>query len=296
MTKMKRPIYMYPEVLKARLPVFIRNDAITTRRSRDPVIIKLKQFDNNDLWANLVGDDLNPKWTYRPFVSLERNESNDRPELNNTLLGLSIHAYAHSKRYHFLPQWWEDSHRAIGGFGFRFEEDRHDPAEDEMTQWEGEYQSHDRRLFSSLLFRNLIKNMKDEIKENDKPKEEHRHRWMPEHHSKAIKPDAALEQREEKPNLHAAASEHKNIEKIDIYYVPNSSRISGMVFYDGMGATKLAWKQWEGAKPSNVEREEQFPPRDGTKWQFVGLMGDWVTDVMGNNKVLARVSGIWRKV
>ena len=292
-TKMKRPIYVYPEVIKARLPVFIRNDAATARRSRDPVILKLKQFDNNDLWAELIGDDLDPKWSYRHFVSLERNESTDNVDLVNPLVGMSIHAYAHSHRYHVLPQWWKESHRSIGGFGFKFENDTHKADQDGCTQWEGENQSDDRSLFKSLMFHNTIKDMKEEIKV--KPEEESHHRWMPGHSSKAIKPDGNMETVVRKTSLHEAASEHKNIERIDVYHTPGTGRIAGLVFWDSYGATPLAWKQWEGVKPSNVKCVEHYPPRDA-KYAFVGVMGDWTTDVFGNNKVLSRFSGIWRKV
>jgi hypothetical protein len=283
---------MYPEVLKARLPVFIRNDAAMSRRSRDPVIVKLKQFDNNDLWASLVGDDPHPKWTYRPFVSLERNESNENASYINPLDGLSIHAYAHSARYHILPQWFADSHRAIGGFGFRFEDDKWQAASDGCTQWEGEFQSHDSRMVKTLTLRNRIQSMKEERLE--KPKEDH-HRWLPHSSSHVVKLDPKTEPEPAKPDLHAAASEDRDIRKIEVFYVPGSGRISGLVFHDSYGPTSLSWKQWEGERPSNMHPEEHFPPRDGTKWKFVGLMGDWATDALGNNKVLSRVSGIWRK-
>jgi hypothetical protein len=60
---------MYPEVLKARLPTFIRNDAATNNRSRDPVILKLKLYNNDDLWANLIGDELSSKGVWKSSES-----------------------------------------------------------------------------------------------------------------------------------------------------------------------------------------------------------------------------------
>jgi hypothetical protein len=294
MTKMRRPIYMYPEVLKARLPTFIRNDAATDRRSRDPVILKLKQYDNNDLWANLVGDNLNPQRTYMPFVSLERNEST---EYDNALIGLSIHAYSHNKRYHF-SQWWAESDRAIGGIGFRFENDSDTPEQDGCTQWEGHYDFDDPRLYKKLVLRNRAKDLKKSMEQLE---EKHHHRSMFDaisgKESRANKFDEKESNAQPKVDLAKAATEDRNITKIEIFHIPGTGRIAGVVFHDSVGPTELAWKQWEettGAS-SNMHREEQFPPKDGTKWKFVGLMGDWDHGLMGRNKVLARVSGIWRK-
>jgi hypothetical protein len=295
-TKMKRPIYMYPEVLKARLPVFVRNDAATDRRSRDPVIMKLKQYDNNDLWANLVGDDLNPQRWFTDFVSLERNENT---QYDNPLISLSIHAYAHSARYHLSP-WWAESDRCIGGFGFRFENDKDEPADDGCTQWEGHWQ--DKSRFRKMLtLRNGAKALKKSMEKSPEEEEKHKHRSMLEalsrNSSHAVKLDAR-EPEAPRPDLQKAAAEDRNITQIDIYHVHGSGRIAGLVFHDAFGETDLAWTQWEGTinKPSNMDKEEQYPPKDGTKWKFVGLMGDWDHGMMGRNKVLARVSGIWRKM
>ncbi|KIW07298.1 uncharacterized protein PV09_02148 [Verruconis gallopava] len=294
-TRMKRPIYMYPEVLKARLPTFVRNDAATAHRSRDPVILKLKQFDDNDLWANLLGDDLNPKWNYKHFVSLERNESNG---WDNPIISLSIHAYAHSARFRVLEQWYSDAQGCIGGFGFRFETDKDKPADDGCTQWEGDYQDHDPRLFRHMTLRNPIAHM-----------EQTRERQGEEHHNikNSIKemfnssahatiPEVKEAEAFKKLDANNFASKDKNIEKIEVFWVPGTGRIAGMVFHDDVGGM-LSWKQWEGIsdKPAAMHSEMQYPPNDGTRWQFVGLMGNWCTDKIGHNKVLARVSGIWRK-
>jgi hypothetical protein len=198
-----------------------------------------------------------------------------------------------------LPQWWVDSHRAIGGFGFRFEDDKSEVKGDQCTQHEGEYQEHFKDWIRSLMFKNRVKGLKADIKDHpvEEKKKEKSHRWMPDHISQHHKPENNDES-DEPPqrNLHEAASEDRDIVRIDIYYAPGEGRIAGLEFWDVFSKTNLSWKQWEGAKPNKYRCEEQYPPRDGTKWKFVGIMGDWVTDVMGNNKVLSRVSGIWRKV
>jgi hypothetical protein len=299
MTKMKRPVYVYPEVLKARLPTFVRNDAANDRRSRDPVILKLKQFDNDDLWANLVGDTLNPQRTYAPFVSLERNENT---EYENPLVGLSLHAYSHNTRYMF-NQWWADSDRCIGGIGFRFENDKEKPEEDGCTQWEGHDQLDDPLLYKKLVLRNRVKELKKSM-EQTQEKPNHHHRSVYEtisgHSSRAVKLEdsEAADSQQPKDTFAQAAADDKNITKIEIFHLPGSGRIAGMVFHDAVGETELAWKQWDESKgmPSNMLREVQYPPKDSAKWRFVGLMGDWDHGLMGRNKVLARVSGIWRKV
>jgi len=154
-TKMKRPNYMWPEVLKARLPIFVRNDAAADCTFRDAAMIKLRSFivDEN-LYAHIVGDAPSQLRTYKTFVSLERNETSD---FENPLVGLSIHAYSHTARYYF-SKFSSDSHMAIGAIGFCFENDK-TPRKDGCTQWEGHYshEDDDPRYIKKLDLRNQAK-------------------------------------------------------------------------------------------------------------------------------------------
>jgi hypothetical protein len=119
-TKMKRPNYVYPEALKARLPTYIRNDAADDSYSRDAAAMKVHAFSkDNDLFSHLVGDAANPYRKYTPFVSLDFNEAQNK---ENALCGLSLHAYHHHSwsTSHFS----KDSENAIGAIGFRFASDK----------------------------------------------------------------------------------------------------------------------------------------------------------------------------
>jgi hypothetical protein len=121
-TKIKRPNYAYPEVLRSRLPVFIRNDAADDSYSRDAASLKVHTFSkDNDLFCHLVGDVANPYRKYTPFVSLDFNEAQSH---GNALCGLSLHAYHHHSWS--TSRFSKDSESAIGAIGFRFTSDKHE--------------------------------------------------------------------------------------------------------------------------------------------------------------------------
>ncbi|KAF2754729.1 hypothetical protein EJ05DRAFT_131526 [Pseudovirgaria hyperparasitica] len=89
------------------------------------------------------------------------------------------------------------------------------------------------------------------------------------------------------------------ITRIDICFVPGTGRIAGIVFYDDfVDATteRLAIRQWgaAGREPDGLQVVTQTPPDDGEKWRFVGVCGEFDSSMFG--EVLARVSGIWRRV
>lgn len=99
------------------------------------------------------------------------------------------------------------------------------------------------------------------------------------------------------------------IVRVDVFYVPRERRICGLAFFDafaGEAAERLAWRQWEvdaeeegraarkGEMPEGCVCVRQEPPRDGAKWRFVGLSGEWDESVWGS--VLARVGAVWRRV
>ena len=91
-----------------------------------------------------------------------------------------------------------------------------------------------------------------------------------------------------------------DITKIDVAYVPGSGFLAGLTLYDeinGQQTERLAWKQWEGREPAGLVHIVNEPPErgDGTVWKFAGLAGSWI-DTFGQGKILARVSGIWKKV
>lgn len=117
-TRMKRPNYAYPENLKARLPVFIRNDAKDDYFSNDQVVKKLLYYKRDrELFARVIGPSPNPHRSQVSFTSLDMNE--DKSD-DNPITGLSLHAYHHSV---FHSKFSKSAENAIGGIGFRFQQD-----------------------------------------------------------------------------------------------------------------------------------------------------------------------------
>jgi hypothetical protein len=91
-----------------------------------------------------------------------------------------------------------------------------------------------------------------------------------------------------------------DVTKLEITYVPGSGYIAGVTFFDqidGQPTERLRWRQWEGKEPQGLVKVVNEPPNrgDGAVWQFVGLAGSWI-DTLGKGHLLARVSGIWKKV
>lgn len=117
-TKMKRPNYAYPENLKARLPVFIHNDAKDDYFSNDQVVKKLMYYKRDrDLFARVIGPSPNPHRSQVPFTSLDMNEEKSD---DNPIVGLSLHSYHHSVLH---SKFSRSAENAIGGIGFRFQQD-----------------------------------------------------------------------------------------------------------------------------------------------------------------------------
>jgi hypothetical protein len=262
-TRMKKPNYAYPEVLAARLPVFIQNDAADDSYSRDAAAIMVQTYSrSNDLFSHIVGDMPNPHRKYKPFVSLDLNEGHGSRD--NALSGLSLHAYHH----HTLApgRFSKDSHNAIGAIGFRFLGDK-DLKADHCTHHIGRPHFEDSSKFA---FVDLAK--------------------------RAISaPANATNGAVPAPTK----VETDDITRIDVAYVPGSGRIAALTFYDKYGdatTARLTWKQYgsEGREPEGLKVVKQEPPADGERWKFVGLCGDLDETIWGT--VLSRVGGIWRRV
>ena len=149
-TYMKRPNYAFPEVLKARLPIFVRNDAADDSYSSDAASIMVRTYTHgNDLFSHIVGDIANPHRKYRAFVSLSLNEGGSGGTAQRQLCGLSLHAFHH---HSLAPSWTyfsRDSNNAIGAIGFRFMGDT-DIKEDKCGQWFGRPHFDDSSRFRSL--------------------------------------------------------------------------------------------------------------------------------------------------
>jgi hypothetical protein len=263
-TRMKRPNYAYPEVLKARLPVYIRNDAADDSYARDAAAIIVQTYNrNNELFSHIVGDLPNPHRKYKPFVSLEMNEAHGTRD--NTLCGLSLHAYHH----HTLApgHFSKDSDNAIGAIGFRFLGDKDNLKADKCSQHIGRPHFDDSSKFASLDMTTRAISAPSNATNGGTP---------------------------EPPKTSTI-----DITRIEIAYVPGSGRIASLTFYDKFGdaaTARLAWKQWgsSGREPEGLKVVKQEPPADGGKWKFVGLCGDLDESIWGT--VLSRVGGIWRRV
>ncbi|KAF2399201.1 hypothetical protein EJ06DRAFT_531521 [Trichodelitschia bisporula] len=119
-TRMKRPNYAFPEVLRERLPIPAYNDAAHDSLSRDPASAVVQSFSHNeDLFAQMTGDEGKPHGTYRHFVSLEFNERRDH---GNILCNFSIHAHHHHK-WNSASRFSKAADGCIGAIGFRFVND-----------------------------------------------------------------------------------------------------------------------------------------------------------------------------
>lgn len=114
-TRMKKPIYAYPEVLKNRLPVFVRNDASDDAFAHDAAAALTKSYaKQNDLFCQIIGDHLDPDRKYKPFTSLALSEG----EEDNDLTALSLHGYHH---HSWAPSSFSKaSDGSIAAIGFRF--------------------------------------------------------------------------------------------------------------------------------------------------------------------------------
>ena len=262
-TKMKRPNYAYPEVLKERLPIYVRNDAADDSYARDAAAIMVQTYSrSNDLFSHIVGDLANPHRKFKPFVSLDINESHGAHD--RALCRLSLHAYHHHRLApgHFS----RDADNAIGAIGFRFVGDTA-AKEDGCSQHLGRPHFEDSSKYAVLDLT---------VRSVSAPN---------------IANANATQAVTKTPDV--------DITRLDIAYVPGSGRIAALTFYDNFGdaaTPRLAWKQWgaAGHEPEGLKVVRQEPPMDGGRWRFVGLCGEWDESIWGS--VLSRVGGIWRRV
>ncbi|KKY19401.1 hypothetical protein UCDDS831_g05370 [Diplodia seriata] len=304
-TKLKRPNYAYPEVLAARLPVPLRNDALPTAFPSSAAARLTQAFARGDeLHCILVGDEPNQHRTIKPFTSLamapsaaatgtpvidgvvsstaavSHNDDYTDDDAPPQLARLSLHSYHHHALS--LSSFSKASSHAIGAIGFRFantpSSSRAKPPaktaeekEDGCTHYAGSPSFHTLSSTGGPSWRALD--------------------LAPSH------PAAA------------AANVNVNIVRVDVFYAPRSHRIAGLAFWDefaGERVERLAWRQWEveaedvgggGTRrqlPEGVVCVRQEPPRDGARWVFAGLSGEWDESVWGS--VLSRVGAVWRRV
>lgn len=259
-TRMKRPNYAYPEVLKERLPVPIHN-SIVSDLSNDGAYLKTAAYVREDnIWfePDMVGDpkasddDFRQRYgfggRYEDFSTLELTEPRGSKGAN-PLRRLALHRYSLSS----LKSWMstpalKQAENAIGAIGLARVHDNPSQAEHDGCN------HHLGHLHSS---------------------------------------DGAADYR-------ALDISGVDITKIEVAYVPGSGYIAGLTFFDevdGQHTERLRWRQWEGKEPQGLVRATNEPPNrgDGAVWEFVGLAGSWI-DTLGKGHVLARVSGIWKKV
>ncbi|GME47700.1 hypothetical protein BKCO1_100066 [Neofusicoccum parvum] len=284
-TKLKRPNYAYPEVLAARLPVPLRNDALPTAFPASAAARLTQAFARgDDLACVLVGDEPHPHRSYKAFTSLAMalNPSgeaakegaasaaaaaDDEPPV---LARLSLHSYHHHVLS--LSGFSKASAHAIGGIGFRF------------AGGDGE---------------RMTKKKAAAEKEDGCT----HHAGAPGFHTLSSgRPSwASLELSGHPPG--AGGRPPVEIVAVEVYYVPRSHRVAGLAFFDafaGKVTERLAWRQWEcedeGRRqpPDGLVTVRQEPPRDGARWCFAGLTGEWDESVWGS--VLARVGAVWRRV
>ncbi|KAF2116088.1 hypothetical protein BDV96DRAFT_598853 [Lophiotrema nucula] len=259
-TRMKRPNYAYPEVLKERLPIPIHNDIISDL-STDGAYLKTIAYSGitDSVWfePDMVGDpkasdsDLRAKFggKYEDFSTLEFTEPRGNRGLN-PLRRLALHRYRVRSWNTLLGKSaLKQADGAIGAIGFARQQDSPEQAESDgcVTHFG------------------------------------HRH------HSD--KDDAS--------NFRTLDLGNVDITKIDVAYIPGSGYIAGITFFDTVNeleTPRLRWQQWEGKEPAGMVHHINEPPErgDGTVWKFVGLAGSWV-DTIGQGHVLARISGIWKK-
>ena len=264
--RINMPNYPAPEFLEQRLPVFVGDDASGDVMSNDEAVTHtLRHQRNDELYFSVVGDLPNPHRNYKAFSTLDVSEPYARGgrKAENRVARVSLHAHRHS--------WWRmstfshDSHMAIGGIGLRFAK---------PTTKKPLSLSHD----------------KCNVHLGERPGKEDRFISVQDFDT-SDKGDA------------------EGVRQLEISYVPGTGRIAGLTFYEGKGGEmdaakalpSLYWRQWEkddgndGREPEGLKKIIQGPPTDGDRWRFVGLCGHWDTGFR-SGRVLARVSGIWRRV
>lgn len=267
-TRMKRPIYAYPEVLEWRLPIYVGNHASEGSR-HDEAAVKLQTYNRDGrLWTRLVGDRLSLYRKYKSFVSLDFNE-NHGPGQSADLCRLSLHA----ARYHakaFGNHFTRDSENAVGAIGFCFVGDTR--TEDDKCSFHVGNPHFDDP--SRLVILDPTK--------------------------RALPPAALVGK---PPPTAVPLAIPIDITRIDVFWVRGSGRIAGLEFFDNSSGklssgSEWKWKQWEyenKPQPQDMYVEHLMPPKD-ENWKFVGLYGDYCKDYLDRGSVLARIGGIWRRV
>ncbi|KAF2264615.1 hypothetical protein CC78DRAFT_532991 [Lojkania enalia] len=261
-TRMKRPNYAYPEVLKERLPVPIHND-ILSDLSTDGAYLKTVAYSNEDnIWfePDMVGDpkandtDVGRKFgtgsKYVDFSTLELTEPRGLKD-HNPLRRLALHKYRLGFGGTIMGKAaLKQAEGAVGAIGLaRVHDNPADAQSDGCTTHLGHV-----------------------------------------HHS----------DKDDSSTFKALEITNVDITKLDIAYIPGSGYIAGVTFFDKVSeqeTKRLSWEQWEGKEPAGLVHIPNEPPDrgDGTIWQFAGLGGSWV-DAPGHGHVLARLTGIWKKV
>lgn len=253
---MKKPNYAYPEVLRNRLPVPFQNDAADDSHSRDAAAVMTKTFSRGGDLFCHIVGDI-PN-PHRTYKAFTSLALNEAhgASTEHFLEALSIHGYHH---HTFAPgHFSKDSVNAIGAIGFRFTGEKASVHEDGCTAHYGRPHLKDQSMYKTL---NLAGSNTSKDSRTSRPTTE--------------------------------------ITRLDVCFVPGTGRIAALVFHDNYGSQtteRLAWRQWgaAGHEPEGLTRVTQEPPKDDQQWRFVGLAGDFDHTVWGD--VLARVSGIWRRV
>ena len=259
-TRMKRPNYAYPEVLKERLPIPIHNPIVSDLSSDGAYLRTAAYVHDDNIWfePDMVGDpkasdaDFRTRYgfggRYEDFSTLELTEPRGTKGAN-PLRRIALHRYSLSSFKSWLStDALKQAEHAVGAIGLARVHD--DPA---AAQRDGcnHHLGHVHGMHDASEWRALDIGGVD-------------------------------------------------VTKIEVAYVPGSGYIAGLTFFDemdGQATERLPFRQWEGKEPMGLVRVVNEPPNrgDGTVWKFAGLAGSWI-DTLGKGHVLARVSGIWKKV
>lgn len=261
LTAFRRPNYAYPEVLKERLPIPIHND-ILSDLSTDGAYLKTVAYSREDeMWfePDMVGD----------------------PKSNETDMSSK---FGPSKYEDFSTLEYTEARGSKGQNPLR-RLALHRYRLHSMTGWLSKTAlKQAEHSIGSISFARI----QDDISAADADGCVHHLGRV--HHSDKNDP----------ANFRVLELGNVDITKIDVAYIPGSGYIAGLTFYDqinGQQTERLAWKQWEGREPAGLVHIVNEPPErgDGTVWKFAGLAGSWI-DTLGHGHVLARISGIWKKV
>lgn len=276
--RINKPNYPVPELLEQRLPVFSGNDATDETLSDDAaVILTMQHAHGDDLYFHLIGDVPHPHRKYKTFSTLEVS---DPRRLTtgpvNRVKRISIHAY---RRHGWnWSRYGKASDSGIGALGFTW-------------------------MYNSLP-KEKIKTKSDgctdhfggHVQDDEK-----------DYRTADINPGSSGPASDSSPGTAIG------IARIDVQYCPGDGRIASLTFYESPPSMQgamvdkslpvLTWRQWDhdgsdGRLPEGLKTITQSPPQDDSRWAFVGICGAFDDEGLwrGRGKVLARVSGVWRKL